>query len=84
MTSSKHWDILIEKMDPKYKIYAVDMRGFGISSYHTPVQRIKDFSDDIKLFVDEIGLKDFSMIGWSTGGAAAMELCADYPRIAIV
>lgn len=79
MTSSKHWDILIEKMDPKYKIYAVDMRGFGISSYHTPVQRIKDFSDDIKLFVDEIGLKDFSMIGWSTGGAAAMEFCADYP-----
>ena len=79
MTSSKHWDVLIEKLDPKYKVYAVDMRGFGSSSYHTPVQRIKDFSDDIKLFVNEIGLKDFSIIGWSTGGAVAMEFCADYP-----
>lgn len=79
MTSSKHWDVLIEKFDPKYKVYAVDMRGFGISSYHTPVQRIKDFSDDIKLFVDEIGVKDFAIIGWSTGGAVAMEFCSDYP-----
>ncbi len=79
MTSSKHWDLLMEELDPKYKVYAVDMRGFGVSSYHTPIQRIKDFSDDIKLFVDEMGLNDFAMIGWSTGGAVAMEFCADYP-----
>lgn len=79
MTSSKHWDILIEKLHPKYKVYAVDMRGFGISSYHTPIQSIKDFSDDIKLFVDKIGLNDFAIVGWSTGGAVAMEFCADYP-----
>ena len=79
MTSSKHWDILIEELDSKYKLYAVDMRGFGISSYHTPIERIKDFSDDIKLFVDEMGLKNFGIIGWSTGGAVAMEFCADYP-----
>ncbi|GAA3325912.1 hypothetical protein GCM10020331_059700 [Ectobacillus funiculus] len=77
MTSSKHWDLLIEELDSKYKLYAVDMRGFGISSYHTPIERIKDFSDDIKLFVDEMGLKKiFGIIGWSTGGAVAMEfLC---------
>ena len=79
MTSSKHWDLLIEELDPKYTLYAVDMRGFGISSYHTPIERIQDFSDDIKLFVDEMGLKDFGIIGWSTGGAVAMEFCADYP-----
>ncbi|MFP3123462.1 alpha/beta hydrolase [Ectobacillus funiculus] len=79
MTSSKHWDLLIEELDPKYKLYAVDMRGFGISSYHTPIERIKDFSDDIKLFVDEMGLENFGIIGWSTGGAVAMEFCADYP-----
>lgn len=33
MTSSKHWDVLIDNMDPKYKIYALDMRGFGESTY---------------------------------------------------
>ena len=40
---------------------------------------IKDFSDDVKLFVDEIGLKDFAIVGWSTGGAVAMQFAADYP-----
>ncbi|WP_423409646.1 alpha/beta fold hydrolase [Heyndrickxia sp. MSNUG] len=79
MTSSKHWDLLIEKLDPAYKIYALDMRGFGESSYHKPNMSIKDFSDDVKLFVDEIGLKDFSIIGWSTGGAVGMQFAADYP-----
>ncbi|MBM4763521.1 alpha/beta hydrolase [Bacillus sp. B15-48] len=79
MTSSKHWDLLIEQMDPAFKIYALDLRGFGQSSYHSPVTSIKDFSDDLKLFVDEIDLQDVSIIGWSTGGAVAMQFVADYP-----
>ena len=79
MTSSKHWDLLIDQMDPEYKIYAVDLRGFGESSYHKPTMSIKDFSDDVKMFVDKIGLKDFAIVGWSTGGAVGMQFAADYP-----
>jgi len=80
MTSSKHWDLVLDNMDMKYKLYAVDLRGFGGSSYNNLVMSIKDFSDDVKLFVDEIGLIDFAMVGWSTGGAVAMQFAADYPR----
>ncbi|KLT18619.1 intracellular short-chain-length polyhydroxyalkanoate depolymerase [Neobacillus vireti] len=79
MTSSKHWDLVLDNMDEKYKLYAVDLRGFGGSSYNNLVMSIKDFSDDVKLFVDEIGLKDFAVVGWSTGGAVAMQFAADYP-----
>ncbi len=79
MTSSKHWDLVLENMDAEYKLYALDLRGFGKSSYHRLIQSIKDFSDDVKLFVDEIGLKDFALVGWSTGGAVAMQFAADYP-----
>lgn len=79
MTSSKHWDVLIDQMNPEYKVYAMDMRGFGGSSYRKPIMSIKDFSDDVKLFVDEIGLKNFSLVGWSTGGAVGMRFAADYP-----
>ncbi|WLR53916.1 alpha/beta hydrolase [Mesobacillus subterraneus] len=79
MTSSKHWDLLIDAIDPEYKIFAVDLRGFGESSYHKPIMSIKDFSDDVKMFVDEIGLKDFALVGWSTGGAVGMQFAADYP-----
>lgn len=81
MTSSKHWDLVIENIDPSFKIYAVDLRGFGDSTYHTPIQSIKDFSEDVKLFVDAIQLTDFSIIGWSTGGAVGMQFVADYPGV---
>ena len=79
MTSSKHWDLLIDAMDSSFKIYALDLRGFGESSYNKPIMSIKDFSDDVKMFADEMGLKDFSIIGWSTGGAVGMQFVADYP-----
>ncbi|UXH45791.1 alpha/beta hydrolase [Rossellomorea vietnamensis] len=79
MTSSKHWDIVLENMDGRYKIYAVDMRGFGESSYHREIASIKDLSDDLKDWVDVLGLNGFSMMGWSTGGAVAMQYVIDHP-----
>lgn len=79
MTSSLHWDVLMEKMDARYKLYAVDLRGFGGSNYNKRITSIKDFASDVKLFVDAIGLKDFALIGWSTGGAVGMQFAADYP-----
>lgn len=80
MTSSKHWDIFIDALDPKYTIYAPDLRGFGISTYNTPINSLDDFKEDLKLFVDEISIKKFSLIGWSTGGGVCMVFAADYPE----
>lgn len=79
MTSSKHWDLVLEHMAVEFKLYAMDLRGFGKSTYNNLITSIKDFSDDVKLFVDEIGLRDFAIVGWSTGGAVAMQFAADYP-----
>ena len=78
MTSSKHWDVLMDTLDSKYTVYALDLRGFGESSYMKRITHIKDFSDDLKGFVDALGLRDFSLIGWSTGGAVCMQFEADY------
>lgn len=80
MTSSKHWDLLMNVLNPKYKLYAPDLRGFGFSSYNEKVTSIKDFSDDVKLFVDRMGLKKFSLVGWSTGGAVSMQFAIDNPE----
>ena len=79
MTSSKHWDVLMGALDSKYTVYALDLRGFGESSYTKRITSIKDFSDDLKGFVDALELKDFHLIGWSTGGAVCMQFEADYP-----
>ncbi|WP_019414004.1 alpha/beta fold hydrolase [Paenisporosarcina sp. TG20] len=79
MTSSKHWDILIDDIDSKYKLYAPDLRGFGESSYHTRIQGIADFTHDLKGFVEKLGLNTFHLVGWSTGGAICMQFVAEFP-----
>lgn len=80
MTSSKHWDILMENFPGEHKLIAVDLRGFGISSYHRRITSLKDFSDDVALFFKASGLKQAAVAGWSTGGAVAMQLAADHPE----
>jgi len=79
MNSSCHWDVVLEQMDARYKLYAVDLRGFGISTYHTPIESLSDFTADVKQWVDLHGLTRFTLIGWSTGGGVAMEYTAAYP-----
>lgn len=79
MTSSKHWDCLMESLDEAYHIIAPDLRGFGGSSYHERVTHIRDFTHDLKLFVDALALEEFALIGWSTGGMVCMQYCALYP-----
>jgi len=79
MTSSKHWDVFMEAFDSDYTIYAPDLRGFGISTYNNPIDSLDDFKEDLKLFVDELGLSKFDLMGWSTGGGVCMIFAADYP-----
>lgn len=80
LTSSKHFDVVFESMDDTYKLYAMDMRGFGESSYETPIDGLEDFAEDVALFIEELGLESFHLGGWSTGGAVAMVYAADHPE----
>lgn len=79
MSTSKHWDTVMEKMPGEYTTYAIDLRGFGISSYNVRANSLRDFSEDLKLFVDKLKLDKFSLVGWSTGGGIAMYFAIDYP-----
>ncbi|MDR5658662.1 alpha/beta hydrolase [Serpentinicella sp. ANB-PHB4] len=81
MNSSKNYDMLMEKIQNQYKIYAVDLRGFGISTYNQPIEKMKDFSEDVKQFIQALNIKKCSVMGWSAGGAVAMQLAVDYPEL---
>lgn len=80
MTSSKHWEVLLERLDNKFTIYAIDLRGFGESTYHNRIHGIKDFADDLSEVVNALDLQKFYLIGWSTGGAICMQYVVDHPE----
>jgi pimeloyl-ACP methyl ester carboxylesterase len=80
MSSSVHFQTTMEALEAEYKVYAVDMRGFGDSSYHYELNSLHDFSEDIQLWIKALDLKDFNILGWSTGGGVVLELAADMPE----
>ncbi|WP_302080428.1 alpha/beta fold hydrolase [Salinibaculum rarum] len=79
MSSSAHWDVVFERMDDRFALYAMDIRGFGDSSYENPADSIAEFAEDVPLFADAVGLDDFHLWGWSAGSAIAMQVAADVP-----
>jgi pimeloyl-ACP methyl ester carboxylesterase len=81
MSSSAHFDHLMDALYDDFKIYAVDLRGFGHSSYHERFDSLKDLSEDLEFFIDKLRLKDLEVLGWSTGGGIALHLAADIPNI---
>lgn len=79
LTSSKHFDVVFDAMDEHFKLYAMDMRGFGGSTYETPIDGLEDLAADVVPFADAMGLDSFHLAGWSTGGAVGMVVAASAP-----
>lgn len=81
MSSSKHWEPLLHNLPGGYTAYAVDLRGFGESTYHQPIDLLDDFKEDLVLFADHFNLSNITVVGWSTGGGVAMLMAAEHPEL---
>lgn len=80
MTSSAHLDIFCAAMPETMRVITPDMRGFGASTYHQPINSLADFAADIIALVDELNIDKFILGGWSTGGGVALEIAASLPK----
>ena len=80
MSSSVHMQVLMEELEDDFTVYAIDMAGFGGSSYNRQLDTLHDFSRDITEFILKKDLKDVYILGWSAGGGAILETAADIPE----
>lgn len=78
--SSMYYIRAIKHLSKHYHVLAPDMRGYGDSTYLKRVRKMTEFSDDMILFMDEMGIKDAYVTGWSMGGCVVMEMAAHYPE----
>lgn len=81
MSSSVHFQPLMETLEEHANVYALDLPGFGDSSYNRTLNSLKDFSADVLSFIEYKKLTDIHILGWSTGGGIALEVAAARPEL---
>ena len=80
MSSSVHYEPLISRIKDKYRCIAVDLRGFGDSSYNNRFNTLEELADDVNLFTEALGIDSYYLVGWSNGGGVSLKICAKYPE----
>ena len=79
MSSSVHYEPLITRIKDKFRCIAVDLRGFGDSSYNNRFDTLEELADDVNAFTEALGLDSYYLVGWSNGGGVSLKICAKYP-----
>lgn len=80
MSSSVHYEPLIQRLQDQYRCIAVDLRGFGDSSYNDRFDTLEELADDVALLLDALNISSVYLVGWSNGGGVGLKLCAKYPQ----
>lgn len=80
MSSSIHYEPLISRIKDKYRCIAVDLRGFGDSTYNERFDTLEELADDVNAFTEALGIDRYYLVGWSNGGGVSLRLCAKYPE----
>ena len=81
--SSKEWwhDTLQGLKGYPHHILAVDMRGFGESTYSKPCERYGDWASDLVAFCGQLKVEKCMVVGWSFGGAITMKFAELAPHL---
>jgi 3-oxoadipate enol-lactonase len=66
--------------DERYRLVALDWRGFGDSEITNPISTMELFADDVAGLMDSLGIQQAVLCGLSMGGYAAFAFLRKYPE----
>jgi pimeloyl-ACP methyl ester carboxylesterase len=69
------WVSNIDALAEKFKVYALDLWGFGYSSRDPLDYGYQLYSDQVLMFMDTLGIEAASIAGQSMGGGTAIWFC---------
>ncbi|MFC7058630.1 alpha/beta fold hydrolase [Halovenus salina] len=81
-SSSRFYAELLADLPEEYRAIAPDLRGYGRSE-RRPIDAtrgLRDFGEDIRALVTELGIQRPALVGWSTGGGVAMRYAIEHPK----
>lgn len=77
--SWRSFEPVLDRLPTTIRAFAISLRGHGDSSRPEIGYRYRDFSDDVRAFMDAIGLERAVVVGHSMGASVAQRLIADHP-----
>lgn len=80
MSSSVHFQTLMTELEAEFHVVAVDLSGFGDSTYRHPKKRLALYASEVAEVISKLQLNKVAVLGWSTGGGVALELAVQLPE----
>ena len=82
MSTVGWWDEVVNNLiDTKRKILAINLRGFGKSSYNNPCKRFGDWAKDVIQLLHLLKINKVILNGWSFGGAVVQKIADIAPEL---
>jgi len=78
MMSSFMFESLMSRIDESFDVYALDLRGFGQSTYENTADDVLSYAIDVKQFIEALSLDQPVVGGFEFGGLVALKLAADF------
>lgn len=75
------WDDMIPFLSDQFRLIKIDLPGFGKSKVVAEVQTSEIMADEVKKVTDELGLKQFHLLGHSMGGYISLAFAEQYPEL---
>jgi len=80
-TDSRHsWNLVLPRLPPRYRVFAISQRGHGESSKPVDAYRVADFAGDVTAFLDAKGIDRAIIVGHSMGSMVAQQFSIAHPR----
>lgn len=83
ISSGRMWEGLMDELAPHYRLWSLDLVGFGDSRHSDPA-RILTLQDQAELvagFCAAVGIRPYAVIGHSMGGAITLTLTLNHPDL---
>lgn len=76
----EYWGETIRALSSEYRVYAIDLVGFGRSDKPNVSYSAKYLAEFVCKFMDAVGLETVTLIGNSTGGAVVLQFVLLFPH----
>jgi pimeloyl-ACP methyl ester carboxylesterase len=79
--NSDHWGFQLPALVENYKVIAIDSRGQGRSTIAAKTKLTYHvMANDVLAVMDKLEIDTAALVGWSDGGAIALDLAINHPK----